>query len=212
MNGNRRLAGAAGSAFAAALVLAAASGCATKGFVKSEVGQANQYTDAQVDAAKGELQGGVDEARRRADQAYDKATLAEQIASGALQFDEVSSHQVQFEFDDWTLDGAAQSELDRLGAQLSSYPRYVLEIRGYADATGSDRYNFRLGRERAESVQRYLMAQLSVPANRIAIASFGEEQPVGDNGSSEGRAENRRVQVRLLDVRPQQGKTLAASG
>jgi outer membrane protein OmpA-like peptidoglycan-associated protein len=191
-------------------VLVLGSGCATKGFVKSQTAAANQYTDTQVGEAKSELQGGIDQAQRRADEAMDKATLAEQIASGAVDFDEIATYQVTFAFDGYELNDEAMMELDALGGRLSSYPGYVLEIRGYADATGSDRYNYRLGRERAESVQRYLMARYSVPAARVALVSFGEEEPVAENSSMDGRAQNRRVQVRLLDMKPKEGKPLAS--
>ncbi len=192
-----------------ALIVAAGSGCATKGFVRTEVAKANQHTDMSIQAAKTELESDIGQAQSRADQAMEKATLAERLASGTLRYDVVSTHQVQFEFDDWNLDDGAQTVLNNLGTSLTSHPRYVLEIRGYADATGPDRYNYQLGRERAESVQRFLMMQYSVPAGRIAIVTFGEEEPLADNGTTDGRAENRRVQVRLLDVMPQQSEPLA---
>lgn len=184
----------------------AATGCATKGFVQSEVAQSKAYTDTRFNALEGE----VDQAQQRADAAYDKATLAERLASGHLQYEEVSSHRVQFAFDDATLTSDAQMVLDEMGGRLASYPNYVLEIRGYADATGTDRYNYRLGRERADAVQRYLMTRYSVPMNRIAVVSFGEESPIADNDSRSGREENRRVQVRLLEATRDQSEPVAS--
>jgi outer membrane protein OmpA-like peptidoglycan-associated protein len=205
MNKQRDVSSAAFAALALVALLATASGCATKGFVQSEVAQSKAYTDSRF----GEAKQGVDRAQSRADEAFDKATLAERLASGHLAYEEVSSHRVHFAFDDYQLGTEAQQVLDELGGRLGSYPGYVLEIRGYADATGADRYNFRLGRERAESVQRYMMTRFSVPAGRVAIVSFGEEEPLAENDSSSGREQNRRVQVRLLDAQRAQGEPVA---
>lgn len=187
----------------ATLVLA--SGCATKGFVRSEVATSKAYTDSRV----ADVQTGVDRAQGRADEAFEKATLAERLANGSIEYDVVSTHRVQFDFDDYALTPEAESVLDDLGGKLPSYPRSVLEIRGYADATGADRYNFRLGNERAQSVQRYLMRRYDVPATRIAIVSFGEEDPISDNDTRAGREQNRRVQVRLLDVKREAAEPVA---
>ena len=183
----------------AALAVVAVSGCATKGFVRTEVAGAKGYTDTQVGTVRGE----VDQVGKRTDEAMSKATLAERLASGNVDYTEVSSHQVQFAFDDYRLESEAQSLLDQLVTQLGSHPSYVLEVRGFADATGSERYNFKLGRERADAVLRYLMTRHSVPTARVVAVSFGEEEPLADNTTRDGRAQNRRVQVRLLEIKAQ---------
>jgi outer membrane protein OmpA-like peptidoglycan-associated protein len=172
---------------AACVAWVAASGCATKGYVQRQVADARGYTDTQFA-----------QARARADEAWAKASLAERLGSG--DYTEVSTQQVQFDFDDFRLKPEAQSTLDQLANELASHPHYGLEIRGYADARGTDRYNYRLGRERADEVYRYLVTRHTVPSNRVATISFGEESPVADNDSDEGRAQNRRVQVRLLEI------------
>ncbi len=189
--------------------LAFASGCATKGFVQSEVAQSKAYTDSQLDQQMSQVKGDIGKAQSRADAAFDKATLAERLANGSIEYTEVSTHTVQFAFDDYQLSGEAQSVLDDLGSKLGSHPSYVLEIRGYADATGSNRYNLRLGHERAESVERYMLSHYSVPMARVAIVSFGEEDPVANNDSMSGREQNRRVQVRLLDLQREQAEPVA---
>ena len=187
----RRMDSVAGSVLALALVGVGLTGCATKGFVKQQVAESKAYTDTKT----GEVSGRVDQVGTRADQAN---ALAERLAAG--QYTEVATHQVQFEFDDYKLGSAAGSTLDQIGSVLASHPRYALEVRGYADAKGTDRYNYKLGRERAEEVVRYLMAHHNVPMSRIAMVSFGEESPVADNSSTDGRAQNRRVQVRVLEL------------
>ena len=84
-------------------------------------------------ASISEVKSGVDQAQGRADEAYAKATLAERLANGYIEYEVVSTHRVQFDFDDYRLTSEAELVLDDLGAKLASYPRYVLEIRGYAD-------------------------------------------------------------------------------
>jgi outer membrane protein OmpA-like peptidoglycan-associated protein len=203
---NRRMHTAAGSAVALAIALVAVSGCATKGYVKSQVAESKTYTDTQVTGVKGDL----DQVKTKTDQAMDKASLAERLASGEVDYNEVSSHQVQFAFDDYHLDSDAQGMLDQMAGELQSHPGYVLEVRGYADARGSERYNYKLGRERADSVLRYMMTRHSVPTTRVAIVSFGEESPIADNETNDGRAQNRRVQVRVLELKPSGQQPMSA--
>ena len=178
----------AGSLVALVLPLMGLSGCATKGYVQKEIAAARSYTDERVT-----------EARARADEAWAKASLAERLSSG--DYSEVSMHQVQFAFDDYQLSPDNQALLDALAAEVAQHPRYGLEIRGYADGIGTNRYNLRLGRERADEVLRYLMMRHNVVPSRVALVSFGEEQPVADNETEDGRAQNRRVQVRLLEIK-----------
>jgi outer membrane protein OmpA-like peptidoglycan-associated protein len=182
---------------ASVLAIAALSGCATKKFVRQETAASRGYTDTQVAAVRTDL----DVVRTSTDAAMQRAQLAEKLASGQIEYTEVATNQVAFEFDDWRLSPEAQSTIDQMAGQLGSHPGYIIEIRGYADARGTDRYNYRLGRERADEVFRYLMTRHSVPSTRVATMSFGEESPVADNESSEGRSQNRRVQVRLLDIK-----------
>ncbi len=187
----------AAAAVTAALTLATVTGCATKGFVRTEVEQARAYTDTRV----GEVRGEVEQVKG---QVAEMNELTQRLANGTLEYTEVQSSEVRFEFDDWRLSPEAQSALDGLAAQLATHPRYAIEIRGYADAVGTDRYNSRLGRERADEVLRYLSTRHMVPSARIATMSFGEESPVATNDDSEGRSMNRRAQVRLLHVAPGQ--------
>jgi len=187
-----------GSVLALALVGVGLTGCATKGFVKQQVADAKAYTDTKAGEVNGRVdQVGtkVDEVGTRADQAN---ALAERLSAG--QYTEVATHQVQFKFDDYKLGSDATSVLDQVGGELAAHPRYALEVRGYADARGTDRYNYKLGRERAEEVVRYMMVHHNVPMTRIATISFGEESPVADNSSRDGRSQNRRVQVRVLEL------------
>ncbi len=175
--------------------------CATKGYVKQRVAESEGRTDASINVVRSD----VVATRTIADQALERATLAEKLASGAIDYTVVSTHEAMFAFDDFRLDGEAQTVLDDMVTRRAARPRTVIEIRGYADASGEDRYNYRLGRERAESVERYLVSRHMVAPARIAVMSFGEDDPVSDNNSDMGRAQNRRVTARLLEITAKPG-------
>src|SRR5690349_6457645 len=183
------------------------AGCATKGYVNKQVSASNEATDSKISGVRTDL----DQVRTKADQAYDKATLAEKLASGTIETQEIEARDVRFAFDDSHLDGEGTASLDELADQLQAHPRYVIEILGYADATGPERYNYRLGEERAASVERYLLVHHTVPPGRVAVVSFGEDEPLAENNTRDGRAQNRRVHVRLLDVVPKPGDVPVAT-
>ncbi len=176
-------------------------GCATKGYVRQQLSDAQVSNDTRMSAISDD----VSEAQARADQAFAKATLAEQLASGALDYTVVSTQEMRFAFDDYRLDDAATGTLDAMVTSLASRPRGVIEIRGFADASGDERYNYRLGRERAEAVERYLVTRHGVAAARIAVLSMGEDEPTAGNDTEDGRAQNRRVAARLLEITPKPG-------
>lgn len=101
---------------------------------------------------------------------------------------------VNFEFDKSTLTSAAQDTLRRVARDLVANPSVTVEVVGHTDWIGSNEYNMRLSRARAESVKTFLAAQ-GVAADRIATAWFGEERPIATNNTVAGRAANRRVEI-----------------
>jgi outer membrane protein OmpA-like peptidoglycan-associated protein len=112
----------------------------------------------------------------------------------------LSQDQGDFKFGDAELPDGARDEIDRLASQLKSdAPKNVyIEIEGHTDATGEVTVNERLGLERAEAVKRYLHESHQIPLHRMNTISYGEEKPVAPNDTREGRAQNRRVVVRVL--------------
>ena len=84
-------------------------------------------------------------------------------------------------------------------SQLKADKKNVwVEIEGHTDSTGDKVLNERLGLERAEAVKRYLYEQHQVPLHKINVISYGEEKPVAPNNTRDGRAQNRRVVVKVL--------------
>ena len=89
--------------------------------------------------------------------------------------------------------------LDQFVADLLTLPiASHVEIEGHTDATGAAANNSRLGMERANNARRYLHEAHQLPLHKISIISYGEDQPVAPNDTAEGRAQNRRVVLRVL--------------
>ncbi len=100
-----------------------------------------------------------------------------------------------FDFDKSNLKPAGKAELDKLVADMKTKVRVdSIDIVGHTDSKGTDAYNQRLSERRANAAKEYLVAQ-GVPANIIAASGKGESQPVANNATAEGRAQNRRVDI-----------------
>jgi outer membrane protein OmpA-like peptidoglycan-associated protein len=111
----------------------------------------------------------------------------------------LSEDQGNFRFGRTDLPDEAKTRLDELVQQLKADPRGIfIEIEGHTDNVGSRELNDRLGLERAEVVKRYLYEQHQVPLHKINVISYGEDKPVAPNNNRQGRAQNRRVVVRIL--------------
>jgi outer membrane protein OmpA-like peptidoglycan-associated protein len=166
---------------------------------------------AQADAAAAEAEARAQRAREEqqaATQAAQQATqqteqmrerLKEQL-SQVLQTTEtargliVNMSDVLFDFNKYTLKGDAQVKLAKVSGILLAYPNLKLQVEGYTDNIGSDDYNQKLSEERAHTVRDFLVAQ-SVPDTSITAEGYGKSNPIADNSTNSGRAQNRRVQL-----------------
>lgn len=92
--------------------------------------------------------------------------------------------------------------LDQVAQTLTQYEKTFVDVKGHTDSTGTDAYNQTLSQRRAESVASYLTSR-GVQRARIATQGFGESQPVASNDTEAGRAENRRVEIRLVPITQQ---------
>jgi OmpA-OmpF porin, OOP family len=101
---------------------------------------------------------------------------------------------VQFDFNSSAVPPAFHEELNKLGDFLKEHPKSYVVLSGYTDGTGSDEYNLRLARLRAESVQGYLVQNSGVDMGRIITQWYGKNDPVASNDTNEGRQQNRRVE------------------
>lgn len=195
-------------AMMATLVLA---GCATKKYVKDEVGTSEQrlagrveQVESQVEAAQTRLQEHeekISQTSKTAQEALDRAVAAGKLAQGKLLYEVVlTDERVRFGFERADLSDEAKAALDEFAARLKGENKNVyIEIQGHTDSTGPEEYNHKLGLERAEAVRRYLNMQHSLPLHRMSVISYGESAPIADNGTREGRAQNRRVALVVLE-------------
>ncbi len=119
-----------------------------------------------------------------------KADAAAEAAPAPSAF---SATAVYFGFDDYTLTGEAQSNLQGLGDHLKGNQGAVVQIEGHCDERGSIEYNLALGERRAQSVKNYLV-QLGVDAARLSTISYGEEKPAAEGHDEAAWAKNRRAE------------------
>lgn len=103
---------------------------------------------------------------------------------------------VLFAFDSAELTPAAMATLDTVVEKLKGADVLAIKVDGHTDSVGSDAYNQGLSERRAASVVDYLFSQ-GVPADKLTSHGFGESKPLADNGTDEGRAQNRRVEIHI---------------
>lgn len=122
-------------------------------------------------------------------------------ANGCPRRGSVTLQGVTFELNSANLTADSRPVLDDVAADLKKYPRLRVELQGHTDSSGADAYNMQLSERRAASVREYLISQ-GVSASQLVARGYGETQPVADNKTNEGRAQNRRVEMAVLDNPP----------
>jgi outer membrane protein OmpA-like peptidoglycan-associated protein len=111
----------------------------------------------------------------------------------------LSEDQGNFKFNQTKLPDEAKAAIDMMVQQLKQDPKNVfIEIEGHTDNVGDPIVNTKIGLERAEAVQRYLYEQYQIPLHKMNVISYGEEKPVAPNNTRDGRAQNRRVVIKVL--------------
>lgn len=209
-----------------AFVTLGATACATKKYVRSRVNERvapleqrageleessrrNTQEIATLHTNVTDVRGRADRAQAQAETALRRANEVNTRADGIEQnlgnlkenLDKYSvqhTASVTFPVNRAELSTEAMSRLDKLAAQIRDRENFILEIQGFADATGSDSFNQQLTEQRAEAVRRYLAERHNIALHRMHVLGFGAVRPVADNTTREGRAQNRRVEIHLL--------------
>lgn len=134
-------------------------------------------------------------------QAMSKAEEAEKLAKGKIIWQvSVTDDKSKFDNGKAVLSQETMSILDELANRVKGYGKAVfLEIEGHTDSNGSDQYNIGLGEKRADAVRNYLSQKGGIPLHAMNTISYGESQPVADNSTKDGRAQNRRVVIKVLE-------------
>ena len=196
----------------------ALAGCAKKSFVQREVGEVNKKVDAvsvevektqqrvqqnevRIEAVDKSAQSGISEAKGSAAAAMTKAQEVEKVAKGKLIYTvTLSNDKVRFPVNKAEISDEAKALIDEAVAPLVQANRGVyFEIEGHTDNTGDAAYNLKLGEARAMAVRDYIAKKHGIALSRLNIISYGEEKPVAENNTRDGRAQNRRVVIRILE-------------
>lgn len=159
-----------------------------------------------------DVQARATQADQHASQADAQAQQAQQLAMNASNgvnvltervanldnYRPVAEAAVHFGFNLADLDRKAKKALDELGQQIPNTKGYIVELEGGTDSVGDANYNYALSQRRASAVVQYLVSKYDVPGNKIYVIGLGKDKPTAANSSAKGRAENRRVEVRLM--------------
>jgi outer membrane protein OmpA-like peptidoglycan-associated protein len=184
---------------AAAANTAAAAARTAAGAADTRAGQAQTAADTAQKAATG-AQATANTATQGVQAATKQlAALDTRVASiAADQYTAGATETVLFKVGSAKLDDAGMKSLDNIAGQVSGLKTgYVVEIQGFASADGGASENLALSEKRADAALRYLVSK-NVPMFRISNLGLGTEKPVGDNKTRDGRTQNRRVEVRVM--------------
>jgi peptidoglycan-associated lipoprotein len=212
----------------------AGSACASKGFVKNQVGQVSGKVDSlgqsleqtqemtkaneakinDVDQKTQAAQASANTAQQAASAADQKAVAANDAATtvnGRVDDLDKSTKRLMytvvlndaegnFKFNSTTLPDEAKSKIDDMVKGIIADPKGAyFEIEGHTDNVGPADVNQKIGMERADAVKMYLYEQYQIPLHRMNVISYGAEKPVAPNTTKDGRAQNRRVVIKVLN-------------
>jgi outer membrane protein OmpA-like peptidoglycan-associated protein len=201
-----------------ALILIAAPGCVSSKLFKANV----EDTDSRVASVENAVEANakkIDDLEQATDrriasvdqkasdaaavgnQALGKAETAEKAAQGKLLWTvTLTDDNVKFPFGKAELESDAIAVIDGLVSKIKGYGKALyLEIEGHTDNVGGEQLNMKLSERRADAVRNYLNQNGGIPLHAMNTIAFGESKPVADNSSKDGRAQNRRVVIRVLE-------------
>jgi len=145
------------------------------------------------------ITGQMDELYAIAAEARQQVTAVNNRVDALDDYDVKENVAVTFRVNSAVLSPEAKRQLDEFAAKVANAKAYTIEVSGHTDSTGSEAKNFRLSRARAEAVVQYLAVSHKIPLRRfVTPMGYGKTEAVADNGTASGRAQNRRVEVKML--------------
>src|ERR1700746_1830556 len=206
--------------------MVASVGCASKNYVRNEttplINKTNELDDLTAKNTKdvdARAQAGIQAVQTKATEVDQKALAAGQTADQAQttanaatkrvdvltntvanldNYRPVAETSVHFGFNKDNLTKKAKEALDQLATDVPNTKGYIVTVEGGTDSVGPADYNYDLSQRRANAVIQYLASEHNIPAHKIYLIGLGKDKPVDSNKTSEGRAKNRRVDVRLM--------------
>jgi outer membrane protein OmpA-like peptidoglycan-associated protein len=136
--------------------------------------------------------------KKLAEQGIGRLDTVEKRILGLDNYAVVADETVYFDLGKDLLSKDAQELLNGLAGRMGTHHRYLIEVQGFTDSSGSPKTNLELSRRRADSVVRFLTLQHKVPLHRITVIGLGPEAPSADNKTRDGRKQNRRVEVKVF--------------
>ena len=152
----------------------------------------------------------ADQAQTMATQASTRIEALSNTVANLDNYHPVAETAVHFAFDKANLSTKSKEALDQLLAEVPNTKGYLLVIEGNTDWVGSSAYNYKLSERRAEAVVQYL-SEKNIPAHKIYVIGLGKDKSSANNKTAKGRAENRRVEVRLMSNSTDKSSTSAQS-
>ena len=140
----------------------------------------------------------ADAANASAKDAYNRVDTLNGVIANLDNYKPLTDVNVTFGFDKAILTAADKSQLDDVAASLSTARGYILEITGGTDSVGDAQYNYTLSQRRADAVAHYLATKYGVPPHKFYLVGIGKDQEVAANNSPAGRAQNRRVEIKVM--------------
>jgi len=138
------------------------------------------------------------QAQTQADNAVHRVDSLQNTVANLDNYRVVTETAVHFGFDKDNLTKDGKAALDQLATDVANAKGYIITVEGGTDSVGNADYNYSLSERRADSVIQYLASQHNIPAHKIYLIGLGKDKPVESNKTRDGRAKNRRVDVRLM--------------
>ena len=185
-------------------VIGAAGGAVIGAIIGNNVGKGG---NGELGAVIGGVVGGtagvlignkMDKQAQQIEEEVPGATVERVDEAIVVTFDENKGGGVYFDTNKYNINSASQQTLDKLANVFKEFPDTNLLIVGHTDSTGPDDYNMTLSKNRAYAVLNYLKNNEGINGSRLNVNWFGEEKPMADNSSAQGRAQNRRVNIVIV--------------
>jgi OmpA-OmpF porin, OOP family len=160
--------------------------------------QAVQAKAAEVDQKAMAAGSDADKAQLSANTATQRVDALTNAVVNLDNYHPVVETAVHFGFNRDNLTKDAKDTIDQLAASVATTKGYIITVEGATDSVGSAEYNYDLSQRRANAVIQYLAADKSIPAYKIYLIGLGKDKPVESNKTRDGRAKNRRVDIRLM--------------
>jgi len=166
---------------------------------RAQAGIATAQTAASAADQHAQVAGqSAEAAQQSAQEAANRVDTLTGVVANLDNYKQLSDASVTFAFDKSVLTADDKAQLDQVATSLDKTKGYILVLTGGTDSVGDAQYNYQLSNRRADAVVTYLATKYNIPPHKFYLIGIGKENPVADNTTRAGRAENRRVEIKLM--------------